>query len=191
MVWVRTPRPLGQAVGKTDKANKGPYRIVGKVGSVLFKLQDVDTGVALSSLKHGDSLTHCPDEDVSCVRMLQRQHGEPRDLGNQGQGRNGDRGGQGAQRPDQRDEAELTQMRVVTDYQDGRATVPVTNPDESVQDIVMIRPSPPRAVKCKPITKTHSQPSSGEVTLQTKSGKEKILAPSTHGMSLRGKARDK
>ena len=59
---------------------------------MLFKLQDVDTGVALSSLKHGDSLTHCPDEQVSRLRML--QHGEPLELGNQGQGGSGDHVGQ-------------------------------------------------------------------------------------------------
>ena len=32
VVWVLTSRPSGQAVGKTDKANKGPYRIIEKVG---------------------------------------------------------------------------------------------------------------------------------------------------------------
>ncbi len=190
VVWVRTPRPSGQAVGKTDKANKGPYRIVRKVGSVLFKLQDVETGVALSSLKHGDSLTHCPDEDVSRLRVLQRRHGEPLDLGNQERGRNGDRGEREAQRPDQRDEAELNQRVVNVDYQEDRVPLPVTNPGDDVQDIVMIRPSPPRQVKRKIKTKTHSQASSEERTLRTRPGKEKLPAPSTHGMSLRGKSRE-
>ena len=59
-VWVRTSRPSGQAVGKTNKSNRGPYHVMEVVGRVLFKLQDVQTGAILVSLKHGDALTHCP-----------------------------------------------------------------------------------------------------------------------------------
>ncbi len=190
VVWVRTPRPSGQAVGKTDKANQGPYRIMGKVGSVLFKLQDVNTGVALSSLKHGDSLTHCPSDGASRLRVLHGRHGEPRDLGNRDQGRTGDIEGQGVQRPDARGEAGAADSEDEGNYHDDRAPVPVTNPIETAQEIRMLRPSPPRLVKSKVNIKKHSQTGPAERTLQTKSGKEKVATPSTHSMSLRHKSPD-
>ncbi len=73
-VYVKTSRPAGQAVGKTNHSRKGPYRIVDSVGNLLFKLQDVQTGALLASLKHGDALTFQPDEEESTLRRLQRDH---------------------------------------------------------------------------------------------------------------------
>ncbi len=71
-VYVKTSRPTGQAVGKTNHSRRGPYRIVDSVGNLLFKLQDVQTGALLASLKHGDALTFQPDEEESTLRRLQR-----------------------------------------------------------------------------------------------------------------------
>ncbi len=73
-VYVKTSRPAGQAVGKTNHSRRGPYRIVDSVGNLLFKLQDVQTGALLASLKHGDALTFQPDEEESTLRRLQRDH---------------------------------------------------------------------------------------------------------------------
>ena len=133
-VWVRTSRPSGQAVGKTDMSNRGPYRIMDVVGRVLFRLQDARTGAALASLKHGDALTHCPTEDSSAIRVLQGRHGDPPTAQGQGQGGDGGQGdGRVPQRPDPRDETDLD-VHVRTRDQ----SVSVTQGTEEVQEIRML-----------------------------------------------------
>ncbi len=133
-VWVRTSRPSGQAVGKTDKSNQGPYRIMDVVGRVLFKLQDVQTGATLASLKHGDALTHCPTEADSELRVLQERHGDPPNAQDQGQGGGGGQDiGRDSQRPDIRDETDPG-VRVLTQNQ----AVSVTQGTDQVQEIRML-----------------------------------------------------
>ncbi len=131
---MRTSRPSGQAVGKMDKSNRGPYRVMEVVGWVLFKLQDVQTGAILASLKHGDALTHCPSEDDSDLRVLQECHGDPPDA--QGQGQGGDGGedvGRPTQRPDPRTEMEAAGVPVTQAY-----SVSITQGTEDVQEIRML-----------------------------------------------------
>ena len=133
-VWVRTSRPSGQAVGKTDKANRGPYRIMDVVGRVLFKLQDVQTGATLASLKHGDALTHCPSEVDSDLRVLQERHGDPPNAQGQGQGGDGGReNGRDFQRPDPRVETGLPAQARGSDH-----SVSVKQGTDHVQEIRML-----------------------------------------------------
>ena len=73
-VWIKSTRPAGTAVGKTDPYHTGPFRVVDTVGDVLFRLQDVKTGVAVTSLMHGNNLTYSPDGDSSELRRLRRRH---------------------------------------------------------------------------------------------------------------------
>ncbi len=74
------------------------------VGRVLYKLQDVQMGATLVSLKHGDALTHCPAEDDSELQVLQRRNGDPPNALDQGQGDDGHEGiGQDSQRLHPRD----------------------------------------------------------------------------------------
>ena len=75
-VLVHTSHPSDQAVVNTDKSNRGPYHIMEVVGWVLYKLQDVQSGATLVSLKHGDALTHCPAENDSELWVLQKRHGD-------------------------------------------------------------------------------------------------------------------
>ncbi len=79
LVYAKTSRPSGQAVGKTAQSKTGPYRIVDKIGDVLFKLQDVQTNAIMTSLKHGDVLSFQPAEESSTLRQLQRDHGNVAD----------------------------------------------------------------------------------------------------------------
>lgn len=65
---MRSGRPTGQAVGKTDRANTGPYRIMDKLGDILYKLQDIRSGVTLSSLIHSNRLSHFPEDSSARLR---------------------------------------------------------------------------------------------------------------------------
>ena len=76
VVWIKSTRPAGTAVGKTDEYHIGPYRIVDTVGDVLFRLQDSKTGAAVTSLMHGNNLTYLPDEDSSGLRRMKERHGD-------------------------------------------------------------------------------------------------------------------
>ena len=73
-VYVKTSHPDGQALGKTAHSHIGPYCIMDKIGDVLFKLQDVQSGAILASLKHGDVFTYQPDERSSTLCQLQGDH---------------------------------------------------------------------------------------------------------------------
>ena len=75
-MWIKSTRPAGTAVGKTDEYHVGPYRIVDTVGDVLFRLQDSKTGAAVTSLMHGNNLTYLPDEDSSGLRRMRERHGD-------------------------------------------------------------------------------------------------------------------
>ncbi len=101
------------------------------VGRVLFKLQDVQTGATLASLKHGDALTHCPSEADSDLRVLQERHGDPPNAQGQGQGGDGGQGnGRDSQRPDSRDEMDPPVRAQIHDH-----SVSVTQGMDQVQEI--------------------------------------------------------
>ena len=68
MVWLRSMRPAGQAVGKTDHMNTGPYRIIDRVGNISFKIQDVHTNVTINSLIHANRLAYFQEADSARLR---------------------------------------------------------------------------------------------------------------------------
>ncbi len=185
-VWVRTSRPSGQAVGKTDKANRGPYRIMDVVGRVLFKLQDVQTGATLASLKHGDALTHCPSEVDSDLRVLQERHGDPPNAQGQGQGGDGGREiGRDFQRPDPGDETGLPAQARGHDH-----SVSVKQGTDHVQEIRML----PHMQKTRKVAQKQKakagESATGPARPQTPaptSLEPAPSAPSVHGMKLRAR----